>query len=65
MLIETKNQETQNYLRAVEFKHPEWIPCRIWMPPATWKKYGTDLEKIVQDHPRITFTGRDLTTKGG
>jgi len=58
--VETKNRETQNYLRAVEFKYPKWIPCRIWMPPATWKKYGTDLEKIVQDHPRIIITGRDL-----
>lgn len=60
MLVETENRKTQNYLRAVEFKCPEWIPCRIWMPPATWGKYGRNLEKIVENHPRITFTGRDL-----
>jgi len=43
----------ENWLRAVEFRYPEWIPCRIAFSPLTWHTYRRDLEKIVLEHPRI------------
>ncbi len=43
----------ENYLRAVEFRYPEWIPCRVGLMPATWKKYREELEELVLRHPRI------------
>ena len=43
----------ENYLRAVEFHYPEWIPCRVGLMPATWKKYREELEELVLHHPRI------------
>ena len=43
----------ENWLRTVEFRNPEWIPCRIAISPLTWKLYRQDLEKIVLAHPRL------------
>jgi len=43
----------ENYLRALEFKNPEWIPCNVPLAPLVWKTYRDDLEKIVLSHPRI------------
>ncbi len=46
-------QERENWLRAVEFRYPEWIPCTVNFSPLTWRIYRKDLEKIVLAHPRI------------
>ncbi|MBI2940014.1 MAG: hypothetical protein HYY04_06200 [Chloroflexi bacterium] len=43
----------ENYLRAVEFRYPEWIPCSVALSPVSWRTYREDLEKLVLDHPRI------------
>ncbi len=43
----------ENYLRALELKHPEWIPCSVGFSPLTWKTYQKDLEKIILEHPKI------------
>lgn len=43
----------ENYLRAVEFRYPKWIPCRVGLMPATWKKYREELEEVVLRHPLI------------
>ena len=43
----------ENYLRTVEFRHPEWIPCSVSLMPATWARYREDLEDIVMRHPII------------
>jgi len=43
----------ENWLRAAEFRYPEWIPCSAGFSPLTWRSYGPDLERIIQDHPRI------------
>lgn len=43
----------ENYLRAVEFRYPQWIPCQVGFAPIVWRIYREDLEKIVLDHPRI------------
>jgi uroporphyrinogen decarboxylase len=48
-----KNERTDNYLRAAEFRYPKWIPCSVSIMPATWKKYREDVEKIVLDHPKV------------
>ncbi|MGQ9629849.1 MAG: hypothetical protein ACUVXI_05965 [bacterium] len=48
-----KNKRTENYLRAAEFKRPEWIPCHVSIMPATWRKYREDVEGIVLRHPKI------------
>jgi len=45
--------ERENYLRALEFRHPEWIPITFGMTPAVWTKYGEKLEEIVLRHPLI------------
>lgn len=43
----------ENYLRTIEFRCPEWIPCRVGIMPATWKKYRESVEEIVRGHPKI------------
>ncbi len=43
----------ENYLRAVEFRYPEWIPCQISLAPILWNMYREDLETIVLEHPRL------------
>jgi len=43
----------ENWLRAIEFRHPEWIPCGVGFAPATWHKYREELERIILDHPRL------------
>jgi len=48
-----KNERTENFLRAAEFRYPKWIPATVSLMPATWRKYREDLERIVLDHPKI------------
>ncbi len=50
---QSKNESADNFLKTVKFEHPTWIPAIIALMPATWKRYGQDLEKIILDHPRI------------
>lgn len=45
--------ETENYLRAVEFRHPEWIPFGVHLMPGTWMRYREKLEELVIRHPII------------
>jgi len=45
--------ERENWLRTVEFRHPEWIPCAVGLSMLNQKAWRTDLERIVRDHPRI------------
>lgn len=45
--------ERENYLRTIEFKHPEWIPITFELFPAVWKKYGKRLEEVILRHPLI------------
>lgn len=48
-----KDAVTENYLKAAEFRYPDWIPVSVGIMPATWVKYGRDLAKIVQEHPKL------------
>lgn len=49
----TNNKCTENFLRAAQFRYPEWIPCVVSIMPATWIKYGEVLEKIVLEHAKL------------
>jgi uroporphyrinogen decarboxylase len=49
----TSMTNRENYLRAVEFRYPQWIPCQISLAPILWKLYREDLETIVLEHPRL------------
>ena len=42
-----------NYLAAVGFRYPEWIPCSIGFSPLTWHTLRRDLERLILAHPRI------------
>jgi hypothetical protein len=42
-----------NFLRALEFRNPDWIPCSIGFFPAVWDKYREKLADIVNKHPFI------------
>jgi len=46
-------QARENWLRTVEFRYPEWIPCSVNLSPLAWKTHRQDLEKVVLAHPRI------------
>ncbi|MDP6380282.1 MAG: uroporphyrinogen decarboxylase family protein, partial [Phycisphaerae bacterium] len=41
----------ENWLRAVEFRRPEWIPIAANFSPITWRTYGERLEEVVLRHP--------------
>ena len=43
----------ENYLRAVEFRYPAWVPCSVNFAPLVWKMYRDELERIVLDHPGL------------
>jgi uroporphyrinogen decarboxylase len=43
----------ENWLRTVEFRYPEWIPCSVGFSLLTRKTYGRELEKLCVDHPRL------------
>jgi uroporphyrinogen decarboxylase len=48
-----RNKATVNYLQTIYFDHPQWTPCAIGFLPATWIRYGADLEELVLSHPRV------------
>jgi len=43
----------ENYRRAIEFRHPAWIPSRVSLMPATWRRHRNALEELVLRHPLI------------
>lgn len=43
----------ENYLKAVEFRYPQWIPCSVNFLPVAWKKHREKLENLVIRHPWI------------
>lgn len=45
--------DRENYLRVVEFRNPEWIPCNVGLMHATWHRYREELEDLVLRHPLI------------
>jgi uroporphyrinogen decarboxylase len=53
----TGMSERENFIRAIEFGSPEWIPCTVSVTPAVWKKLGRDLRSIMEEHPRLFPSG--------
>ena len=45
-----------NYLKAVTFQSPDWIPCSVSFFNTLWRKYRDDLKAIVVRHPFIFGT---------
>lgn len=48
-----KNERVRNWLKAMCFDEPDWIPCSIGLVAATWLKYGQALDELVLRHPRL------------
>jgi len=48
-----KQDIARNFLKAMLFDGPDWIPSVVSIMPATWLKYGEDVEEIVLEHPRL------------
>ena len=42
-----------NFLRAVEFRYPDWIPCSVDIAPPVWRKYRERLEEVVLKYKSI------------
>jgi uroporphyrinogen decarboxylase len=49
--------ERENYLRAVEFRNPEWIPITVEFVPAIYRKYGKGIEELMARHPLVFGAG--------
>jgi len=63
----------ENYLKAVEFGEPEWIPCNVSIDPIIWHRHREKLEEIILRHPsifgdyekgNINFDDFDVRSKG-
>ena len=48
--------DRENWLRAIEYRTPEWIPCWVQLAPIAWKHYTHALEDLVAAHP-LVFPG--------
>jgi hypothetical protein len=45
--------DRENWLRVVEFRNPEWIPCSVSFAPLTWHVHREGLEEVVLRHPKL------------
>ena len=45
--------EKENWLRAIEFRGPERIPCSVSLSISAWHHYREELEDLVLAHPLI------------
>lgn len=52
----------ENWLRVVEYRRPEWIPCSVSLAPLTWKTHREALEDVALRHPRLFPGFRKGTT---
>jgi len=43
----------ENFIRTIEFREPEYIPCHIDVLLPVWKECGRKLEEIFSKHPMI------------
>ena len=43
----------ENYMRTIEMRNPEWIPCTVAVIEATWHKYRESLEEEIMRYPSI------------
>ena len=45
-----------NFMKTLEFRHPDWIPCSMSMYQAVWGKYREKLKEITVRHPFVFGT---------
>lgn len=45
--------DRENYLKAVTFGSPDWIPCSMSIYGAVWRKYRERLAAVIEKHPFI------------
>ena len=45
--------DRENWLRTVEYRNPEWIPCSVSLSPLTWKVHREGLAAVTARHPRL------------
>ncbi len=45
--------ERENYIRALEFRSPEWIPITFDLMASVWRRYGQELEEVLLRHPLL------------
>jgi len=45
--------ERENYLRALEFRNPQWTPFLMLLAWPLWHKYREELEELVLRHPKV------------
>ncbi len=48
-----KQRSVENWVRAMCFAGPEWIPTVVAIMQATWMKYGAAIEDILVRHPKL------------
>jgi uroporphyrinogen decarboxylase len=48
--------DRENWLRAITFRGPEWIPCDVGLSPLTWHTYREELDQLLLRHP-LMFPG--------
>jgi len=48
-----KNPNAANLVKTIRFERPDWIPATVSILPATWMKYGEDVEAVVLEHPKL------------
>ncbi|MGB9620541.1 MAG: uroporphyrinogen decarboxylase family protein, partial [Armatimonadota bacterium] len=48
--------DRENWLRVVEFRYPERIPCGIGFSPLTWHTHREKLKEVILRHP-LLFPG--------
>jgi len=46
----------ENWLRTIEFRNPEWIPCGVGFSPITWNTHRNKLEDLCLRHT-LLFSG--------
>ncbi|MEI6579787.1 MAG: uroporphyrinogen decarboxylase family protein [Eubacteriales bacterium] len=39
--------------KAITYDHPETLPISVGMLPAAWMKYGTELQRVIDDYPQF------------
>ncbi|MEW6355415.1 MAG: uroporphyrinogen decarboxylase family protein [Planctomycetota bacterium] len=48
-----KNEHVANFIKAMTFEKPDWIPCTVSCLPATRTKYEDTLDEIFLQHPNL------------
>ncbi len=51
-MLTTLLTDRENYLRALEFRGPEWIPIAFELLPSVWMRHGRALVDLARRYPR-------------